>query len=124
MAVGLGDDAGCSLTVGAATGGGDGGGGGGAIMGSIGGGETLAGPSWNQLWRQLAQRTWRPDAPIALSGTTYRVRQEGQTSNILLPHKHQHTGRCNPARCPCAKIAVEGFAATIKQGLCAKAPSL
>jgi hypothetical protein len=28
------------------------------------------GGSWNQLWRQLAQRTWRPEAPTALSGTT------------------------------------------------------
>ena len=29
----------------------------------------LAG-SWNQLWRQPAQRTLRPAGPIALSGTT------------------------------------------------------
>jgi hypothetical protein len=33
-----------------------------------GGGSTLAG-SWNQLCRQLAQRTVRPSPPIALSGT-------------------------------------------------------
>ena len=26
--------------------------------------------SWNQLWRQLAQRTVRPLGPIAVSGTT------------------------------------------------------
>ena len=27
------------------------------------------GGSWNQLWRQEAQRTWRPFTPTALSGT-------------------------------------------------------
>lgn len=33
---------------------------------------------WNQLCRQLAQRTVRPAAPMAVSGTTYRVWQDGQ----------------------------------------------
>src|SRR5688500_4330045 len=32
--------------------------------------DTLLGGSWNQLCRQPAQRTLRPAAPIALSGTT------------------------------------------------------
>ena len=30
----------------------------------------LALGGWNQLWRQLAQRTVRPAVPIAVSGTT------------------------------------------------------
>jgi hypothetical protein len=46
---------------------------GGAVAGMLAGmfgGATLCGPSWNQLWRQLAQRTCRPAGPMALSGTT------------------------------------------------------
>ena len=35
-----------------------------------GAGGASSGPSWNQLWRHLAQRTVRPSTPTALSGTT------------------------------------------------------
>jgi cell division transport system ATP-binding protein len=37
---------------------------------------------------------------MALSGTTYRVRQEGQTSSIA-NHKHQPSRTCNPAVTKC-----------------------
>jgi hypothetical protein len=42
-----------------------------ATLGSEGtAGATFFGGSWNQLFLQFAQRTWRPFGPTALSGTT------------------------------------------------------
>ncbi len=44
--------------------------GGGDVAAGCAGSPTFFGGSWNQLFLQFAQRTWRPLAPTALSGTT------------------------------------------------------